>query len=392
MIHEFRLPDIGEGLSEAELLEWLVKVGDPINEGDDVALISTDKVNVDLPSPSAGVVVELPWNVGDIIPVGDVLMRIGDSEEDSPEAQTEKSQVATEPVMTQSASSPIRGTAQAVKAAPALRRYAKEQGVDLALVTATGDRGQILRADIDALVEQQSTTAVSNGMEAERFKLSGARLTAAKRLAESSRTLATTTQSFEVFADAIIAETQRLADECAEDGPKITPLPVIAKCLANTLSKHGKFNATIEKSGDELLMHSQVNMGFAVDTDAGLMVPVVHDVNSKDTISLAVEIAVIAERARANVLKLEDVRGATFTISSSGGLERAKLVSTTPVVNLPNVATLWVSRITDRPRVVSGKLEAGPVMACTLSFDHRFIHGAEGTAFINDFDDALQQA
>lgn len=391
MIHEFRLPDIGEGLSEAELLEWLVKVGDSINEGDDVALISTDKVNVDLPSPRAGVVVELPWDVGDIIPVGEVLMRIGDSDEDSAGIETTTSEAAAAPVATPPGSAPTRDVAGGVKAAPALRRYAKEQGVDLSLVTATGAGGQILRADVDAFVEQQSATADSGGMEAERFKLSGARLAAAKRLAESSRTLATTTQSFEVFADAITAETSRLAGECGEDGPRITPLPVIAQCVAKTLVEHRKFNATIDPSGDELLMHDRVNLGFAVDTDAGLMVPVIRDVNAKDTIALAAEIAEMAERARADALRLEDVRGATFTLSSTGGLERATMVATTPVINLPNVATLWVSRITDRPRVVAGKLEAGPVMACTLSFDHRFIDGAEGTAFINDLDDAFQQ-
>jgi pyruvate/2-oxoglutarate dehydrogenase complex dihydrolipoamide acyltransferase (E2) component len=121
------------------------------------------------------------------------------------------------------------------------------------------------------------------------------------------------------------------------------------------------------------------------------MVPVVNDVNAKDTMSLAAEMSDIAQRARADALKLDDVRGATFTLSSTGGLERTTMVATTPVINLPNVAMLWVSRITDRPRVVSGKLEAGPVMACTLSFDHRFIDGAEGTAFINDLDDAFRQ-
>ncbi len=390
MIHEFRLPDIGEGLSEAELLEWLVKVGDRINEGEDVALISTDKVNVDLPSPCGGIILELPWNIGDIIPVGEVLMRIGDSGESPVETETAQ----TGPAMVKASSDPVpaRGLSRSIKAAPALRRYAKERGVDLELVSATGPDGQLLRADVDAFLLQQMTGAKSAAMEVERFKLSGARLAAAKRLVESSRTLATATQSFEVVADAIIAETRRLAGECGEDGPRITPLPVIAKCLAKALSSHRKFNATIEESGDGLLMHRQVNLGFAVDTQAGLIVPVVRDINNKDTISLATEMLEIAERARADALKLPDIRGATFTISSTGGLERATMVATTPVINLPNVATLWVSRITDRPRAVAGRVEAGPLMACTLSFDHRFIDGAEGTAFINDLDDAFSNA
>lgn len=377
MIHDFKLPDIGEGLSEAELLKWLVEVGDTINEGDDVATISTDKVNVDLPSPRSGVVAELPWSVGDIIPVGDVLMRIEDA--GAPGQESRASKPDATPARTVSA--PVREQAQNVKAAPALRRYAKEQGVDLALVTATGPNGQLLQADVDAFLQQESGDGT-----VERFRLSGARLAAAKRLAESNRTLATATQTFEVFADRILAAASRLTDE---SGAKITPLPVIAKCVADVLAGHARLNSTIDESGEELLLYESVNLGIAVDTPAGLMVPVVRDVSSKDTVALAAEILEIAERARADALTLEDVRGATFTISSTGGLERATMIATTPVINLPNIATLWVSRITDRPRVVSGKLEAGPVMACTLSFDHRYIDGAEGTALINDLHDAF---
>jgi pyruvate/2-oxoglutarate dehydrogenase complex dihydrolipoamide acyltransferase (E2) component len=384
-MYEFRLPDIGEGLSEAELLEWLVKVGDPVKEGEEVALISTDKVNVDLPSPRSGIIAELPWEVGDVIPVGEVFMRIADTNE---KVVVPKSKSAESDPPPKTAAAPPREAASRAKAAPALRRYAREQGVDLSLVTPSAEDGRLLRADIDAYLEK-----TSSGSEAvvEKFKLSGARLVAAKRLAESSRTLATTTQTFEVNADAIVTETRRLSDAQSNGNQKITPLPVIAKCVAETLAKHPKFNANIVEADNALEIHSAVNLGFAVDTDAGLMVPVVNDVNAKESLALAAEISDIARRARANELKLDDIRGSTFTLSSTGGLERATMVATTPVINLPNVAMLWVSRITDRPRVVSGKLEAGPVMACTLCFDHRFIDGAEGTAFINDLTDVFGQ-
>jgi pyruvate/2-oxoglutarate dehydrogenase complex dihydrolipoamide acyltransferase (E2) component len=387
-MYEFRLPDIGEGLNEAELLQWLVKVGDQIKEGDDVALISTEKVNVDLPSPRSGIVAELPWEVGDVIPVGDVFMRIGDTNENSAEPTAEPTKITAE---SSSVTAPASNTAARMIAAPALRRYAREQGVDLALVTPSTPDGRLLRADIDAYLQQQPGEPEPGETATEKFKLSGTRLAAARRLSESSRTLATTTQSFEVHADAIIAETQRLSENRGQDSPRITPLPVIAKCIAKTLSRHKKFNASIDELDNALRMHGQVNLGFAVDTDAGLIVAVVNNVNEKDTLSLAAEIADIAQRARANSLKLDDIHGATFTLSSTGGLERTTMVATTPVINLPNVAMLWVSRITDRPRVVAGKLEAGPVMACTLSFDHRFIDGAEGTAFINDLNDVFRQ-
>lgn len=389
-MYEFTLPDIGEGLHEAELLKWYVKVGDPIKEGDDIALISTEKVNVDLPSPKSGVIVELPWEVGDVIPVGDVFMRINDAGENSAEP-------TTEPVETEAASSPaaaavpVHGKAPRMKAAPALRRYAKEHGVDLTLVTPSTNDGLLLRADIDAYLQRNTDNSDPGDAPTETFRLSGARLAAAKRIAESSRTLATTTQTFEVNADAIVAETQRLSEERDRERLRISPLPVIAKCVAKALTLHGKFNASIDESDNALRIHTQINLGFAVDTDAGLIVPVVNDVNNKDTLALAAEISDIAQRARADSLKLEDIRGSTFTLSSTGGLERATMVATTPVINLPNVAMLWVSRITDRPRVVDGNLEAGPVMACTLTFDHRFIDGAEGTAFINDLNDVFRQ-
>ncbi len=385
-MYEFRLPDIGEGLSEAELLEWLVKIGDPVKEGDEVASISTDKVNVDLPSPKSGVIAELPWDVGDIIPVGDVFLRIADTNESAVEPETDSAKTDSPPRSPSAApaSEPVSRT----KAAPALRRYAKEQGVDLSLVTPSAPDGRLLRADIDAYLEHSATKSEA---VSEKFKLYGARLAAAKRLAESSRTLATTTQTFQLHADALVAETRRLSDARADDSLRITPLPLIAKCVAETLARHPKFNANIDESDNALEMHRQVNLGFAVDTDGGLMVPVVKDVNAKDTLALAAEISDLARRARADELRLDDIRGATFTLSSTGGLERATMVATTPVINLPNVAILWVSRITDRPRVVSGKLEAGPVMACTLCFDHRFIDGAEGTAFINDLADVFGQ-
>ena len=175
-MYEFKLPDIGEGLAEAELLEWLVNVGDEIKEGDDVALISTDKVNVDLPSPKSGVVADLPWEVGDVIPVGEVFMRIADPNE-SPAATPDQEQ------------------APRIKAAPALRRYAKEQEVDLSQVAPAAPDGQLVRADIDAYLQRQPTESASDDAFTEKFKLSGARLAAAKRLAESSRTLAYTTHT-----------------------------------------------------------------------------------------------------------------------------------------------------------------------------------------------------
>ncbi|MDX1554439.1 MAG: dihydrolipoamide acetyltransferase family protein [Xanthomonadales bacterium] len=376
-MYEFKLPDIGEGLHEAELLEWDVQVGDSVNEGDSLAQISTDKVNVELPSPCAGVIAELPWKPGDIIPVGEVLARIDDGKARSstPEAETRREHAATGPANQ-------RGERRRIKAAPAVRRYAAEKGVDLTQVSPTGPGGAVTTADVDAAVGGGVQTGVS------RVKLSGPRLAAARRLEQSWRTLATTAMAFEVDADAINAECERL--EKADDSVRITPLAVIAAQVCATLARHPEFNAVIDEGARALDLHDAVHLGIAVDSEEGLLVPVIRDAGKMAPQELASAIAERAEQARAGKLGVEDYQGSTFTISSTGSLEEATIIATTPVINFPNVATLWVSRIRERPRVVDGQLEVGPMLNCTLAFDHRFLHGADATRFINDLDKMLR--
>jgi pyruvate dehydrogenase E2 component (dihydrolipoamide acetyltransferase) len=394
-MYEFTLPDIGEGLSEAELLEWIVRVGDRVREGDDVAMISTDKVNVDLTSPATGVVSELMGEPGDVIRVGTLIMRIEDgSAGESGTGAVEAAQLAggnTGPAGKQAGSRPA-GTARAdapVKAAPIVRRYAAEQGVDITRIIGNGPGGQVLRADIDAF-----TTAAESASEepwkGQRMKLSGPRLAAAKRLAQAHRTQATTTIAFEIKADALLASLQRESEEAAQKAIKLTPTALVAKGLAAALAKHPHFNAIIREEDMELLMDDRVNLGLAVDSGEGLVVPVIRGLERMSVLDIAAEIERVAGVARGGVLALEDVRNSTFTLSSTGSLEQATITATTPIINYPNVATLWVSRISDRPRVVNGELGAGPMMACSLSFDHRYLHGADGIAFINTLAEALE--
>ncbi len=386
-MYEFKLPDIGEGLHEAELLEWDVKVGDTVAEGDAVAQISTDKVNVELPSPCAGVVLELPWNSGDVIEVGQVLMRIDDGQAEASDTVAEKA-----PAEEAQRAHPIeQDSPRRVKAGPAVRRYAAEKNVDLSLVEPSGDSGQTVAQDIDDYLAR-STDSIPGGETGGpvHVKLSGPRLAAARKLEESSRTLATTTISFDVVADALMAEFVNVRKEAELQSVKLTPLALIAKCVCHALKEHPHFNANIDEEDRALDVYEAKHLGTAVDTPDGLMVPVIPDVGDKSVIQLARDIAAIAERARSGSLSVTELKGSTFTISSTGGLERATLTSTAPVINLPNVATLWLSRITDRPRVIDGVLSAGPMMACSLSFDHRFLHGADGTAFINTLDDIFR--
>ena len=380
MIYDFRLPDIGEGFSEGELLDWSVAAGDAVEESQEIASISTDKVTVELPSPCSGVVKELLWQPGDVVPVGEVLMRFELPEGAAPPQDAHAHQSAKDAPSAEAR--PAQKPAAKIKAAPAIRRQAKELGIDLGLVTGSGPDGQILAADLEAHVTQAGASA---GTE----KLSAARRAAAERLTTSARNQVTTTLSFDVFADGVLEACESLKDEAEALGVRLTPLPVIAERVAAALKAHPRFNATVVEDELALQLCERVDLGIAVDTDVGLVVPVVRDAGRLSTLELARAIAEAADKARAGTLGPGDVANSSFTLSSTGGLETATMTSAAPIINYPNVATLWVSRITTRPRVRDGKLEAGPMMACSLSFDHRFLHGADGLAFINALDESL---
>ncbi len=389
-MYEFKLPDIGEGITEAQLMDWSVALGDRVEEGTEIATISTDKVDVELPSPRAGTIVELRWRPGDTIAVGEVLVRIDDGVEEAVEAAVEAAGAAApaaRKVAAREAAIGAPATARVV-AAPSVRRLAKERGVELGTLAGSGGDGRILMRDVEAAIAAGEGTGAEQArpgeLAARRQALPPARAVAAERLAYSVHTLATSTMSFEAAADGLRALTEKLAADAERRGVKLTPLALLAKCTAAALAEHPRFNATIDEESGELLLHAGVDLGIAVAAPAGLVVPVVRGVERRSLFEVALAVADVAERARKGRLEVADVRGGTFTLSSTGGLERAAILSTRPIVNPPQTAILWVSRIAERPRVKDGKLGAGPMLSCSLSFDHRYIDGAEATLFIND--------
>ncbi len=375
MKFEFRLPDVGEGLHEAELIEWTVKVGDRVAEGDEVASISTDKVNVELAAPYAGWITELCWKPGDIITVGEVLLRMeleGRAKEEKRQAPGTSAQSDDTAI----ASRPRRSASAKIKASPKVRREAARRNIGLKDLTPSGNHGQILMRDLERTTAHQSEAET----EEDWFRLRGARLAAAERLETSSRTLATSGMTFKAHADAIL-------ERAGEAG--VTPLAVIACCVAVALAANRRFNASVVEEEMALRLSRTIDLGIAVDTDQGLFVPVIRNFDDLDFPEAAKAIESAAEKARAGCLAAADLKGASFTLSSTGGLEKALIVGTAPVINYPNAAILWVSRITDQPCVLNGALELGPVMHCTLSFDHRFLHGADALKFINDLNSAF---
>ncbi len=390
---EFRLPDIGEGISEALLISWTVAEGDQVAEDDEIATISTDKVDVELPAPRSGKVVELLWKPGDTIPVGEILVRIDDGNGSVGAEPTVKSKKKTKqeakPAATTEANSspPVSDETSPIIAAPATRKLAAEMGIDLEAVTGTGQDGRILKRDLEAFAGQpvsRPARPAAEGPEVVREGLSGPRMAAFERLSQSVHTLAHSTMSFEVRADGIQDLLAKLAPAAEAEGVRLTHAALFAVCASRALLKHPRFNATIDEENRELLLHRDVHMSIAVASDNGLLVPVVRNMNALSLFSASRAVTDVAVRGRDARLTPGDMQGGTFTLSNTGNLERATLLSTRPIINPPQTATLWMSRINDRPRAVEGELSVGPMLACSLSFDHRFIDGADGTLFIND--------
>lgn len=397
-MRDFLLPDVGEGLAEAELLGWLVQVGDEVAEGQPIAEVSTDKVNVEIPAPCDGVVRELPWQVEDTIPVGAVLARIEPANSDAPTpaddpAPLEPPSAAAHRDRPEGSSAPaVEQQPVAVRrvvAAPSTRRLAHERGIDLTTVQGSGPAGRILRADLDRAVDPSTQTPVAcpvggppGRQRWEEVALRGVRLTSAKRLEHSARTYATATSTFTVHGDGLLRLREALRSDVAEE--QVGTLALMLKAVAAALTRNPRFNARVDEERRTLLMGSDVDLAVAVATDNGLTVPVLRAVQERTARRIHAEVRELSDRAHAQRLTPAEMEGATFTVSSTGALERARVVSTTPIINPPQVATLWLSRIAEAPRVVDGRLEAGPLLTGSISFDHRFIDGAEVTAMIND--------
>ncbi len=390
MATEFKLPDIGEGISEAALIEWHVEVGDEVSEGQAVADISTDKVDVELPAPVSGTVLERRCAPGEVIAVGTVMLVIaapGDAVDasEAPESPAPPARAAEPAPAKRSAPAPAAAKADKgagrVIASPLARRVAAEHDVDVERLVGTGPGGRIRRED----VERAIAPSAAEHDEVRREPLDRVRAVMAQRMAESASATATSTTTFAVDATRLRELLDRLRPDAADLGLKLTPLAIIAACTVAALRRHERFNATVDEPSGDLLLHRAVNLGVAAATDRGLVVPVVRGADRLPLFTLAQRLRDLAERAREGRLQPSDVHGGSFTVSSTGALERASILSTQPIINLPQTATLWCSRIELRPWVVDEQLVPCPLLTCSLSFDHRYLDGAEATAFINEF-------
>lgn len=395
-MRKFILPDVGEGLHEAELVEWLVVVGDHVTEGTIVAVVNTEKVTVELPSPVTGVVQQLHWQAGDTMHVGDPLISFDGGPDEEPDHASAPAPVDS-PAGADSGPPKIDLSAALGRAiaAPSTRKFAVEQGIDLSKIQGTGPAGRILRQDVEGAagtnappaLDDQPNTVVGGG-DVVREKLTGARAKMWQHMTDSSSARATTTTTFTVRMEAVEA---LLADVRGTAERQIGVLGIAAQCVVRALGRHRRFNAVVDPETEELLVHSAVHLGVAVAAPSGLLVPVIRDADQKRLSTLNDAIHDVAHRARAGELAATELRGGTFTISSTGGLERGRVTSTQPIINLPQVALLWMSRTRDECVIDDGQVRPGRVMSCSLSFDHRHLDGAEATHFINDLTESLER-
>jgi pyruvate/2-oxoglutarate dehydrogenase complex dihydrolipoamide acyltransferase (E2) component len=373
--YEFKLPDLGEGLTEGEIARWLVQEGQEVAEDDPLVEIQTDKTTVEIPSPAAGKVARILVDEGAVVPVGTVLVVIGDTDGHAGEAgmasdrhrerrlsaapAAGKEQPRAEPVTQQEA--PERAPDRSrVRATPLVRKVAQELGVDLAALEGTGPQGRITEDDVRraALSGGQAPGPVPEGR---REPLRGVRRLIAEHMTRAHREVPPVTW----------------VEECDFGNVDLKLLvPTLLRAAAASLKEFPEVNARLE--GDHILYLERYDLGVAVQTDQGLVVPVVRDCDSRSLEDLAADVQRLADAARAGTLAPEELRGSTFTITSAGKL--AGLFQT-PIVNHPEVGILSVGRIADRPVVRDGEVTVRPVGYVAITFDHRVVDGARAAEF-----------
>jgi pyruvate dehydrogenase E2 component (dihydrolipoamide acetyltransferase) len=397
MAKQFRFPDVGEGITEGEIVRWLVKEGDEIKADQAIAEIETDKAIVEIPSPYAGTVLKLHFKEKDIVKVGAVLITVGEKGEAVSEAAPAPTVQPAEMAVAAAAARPAGAEAGEPLATPKIRKLAQELGVSLQSVQGTGPQGRITEDDVRAAKERPAQAPARPAIKVktkfdfygsiERLPLRGVRRATAKRMAESVSKAAHVTHFDEVDATALGKVREQMKPESAAKNIKLTYLPFIVKALIAALKLHPLLNASLDDQEEEIIIKKYYSIGIAVDIPDGLIVPVVKAADQKSVFDLAGEIQNLAESARARSLDLADLKGGTFSITNVGmiGGEAA-----TPIINYPEVAILATMKITDRVRAENGRVTIKKTLPLCLSFDHRVIDGAEAARFMNDLKKTIE--
>ncbi|MGR9425126.1 dihydrolipoamide acetyltransferase family protein [Rhizobium leguminosarum] len=388
-----KMPDVGEGVAEAEIVEWHVRTGDPVREDMVIAAVMTDKATVEIPSPVNGIVIWLAGEVGDRIAVKAPLVRIetaGDVGEaqpmqisQTPIAETPRAEMAR-PAPAAPAPAAVPVPAEKPLAAPSVRLFARESGVDLRQVQGTGPAGRILREDIEQfLTPGTAPAAVKNGFAkktaTEEIKLTGLRRRIAEKMVLSASRIPHITYVEEVDMSALEELRTTMNGDRKPDHPKLTVLPFLMRALVKAISEQPDVNATFDDDAGIITRYGAVHIGIATQTPAGLTVPVVRHAEARSIWDCATEISRLAEAARSGTATRDELSGSTITISSLGAL--GGIVST-PIINHPEVAIVGVNKIATRPVWDGTQFVPRKMMNLSSSFDHRIIDGWDAANFV----------
>ncbi|MCZ0703968.1 pyruvate dehydrogenase E2 component (dihydrolipoamide acetyltransferase) [Natronobacillus azotifigens] len=412
-VFEFKLPDIGEGIHEGEIVKWFVKAGDELKEDDVLCEVQNDKAVVEIPSPVEGTVKEVHFEEGSVATVGQTIVSIyaegyaseektdSTSDKEATEAKTSKSEEKEE----QSSSS------QRVIAMPSVRKYARDNNVKIGNVKGSGKSGRVLKEDIDAYLngDQESSTATESSASSEaktiisetkqesksaakqtssptgdlpetREKMSGIRKSIANAMVNSKHKAPHVTLHDEIDVTELVAHRKKFKPVAAEKDIKLTYLPYVVKALVSALKEFPIINASIDDETDEIVYKHYYNVGIAADTDKGLLVPVVKDADKKSIFAISKEINQLAKKAQEGKLSPDEMKGASCTITNIGSAGGQWF---TPVINYPEAAILGIGRIAEKPVVKDGEIVVAPVLALSLSFDHRIVDGATAQYALN---------
>ncbi|MEO3475372.1 dihydrolipoamide acetyltransferase family protein [Roseomonas sp. CAU 1739] len=402
-----KLPDIGEGVAEAELIGWHVKVGDIVREDQPLAEVMTDKATVEIPSPVAGTVIALGGEVGSMLAVGAELIRLdvqGESDDTAPALATRPApplaavaQPATLPAPRPMAPAarlvgPPRAPGEKPIASPAVRKRARDAGVDLRQLRGSGPAGRILHEDVDDYLRDGGPATALGGRVAnthvEEFRVVGLRRRIAERMAEATRRIAHFSYVEEVDLTALEELRSTLnAGVAGRSRVKLTLLPFLMQAIVKAVADFPQMNALYDDEAEVIRRHGGVHIGIATQTPSGLMVPVVRHAEVRDLWDCAAEVKRLAEAARGGLATREELSGSTITITSLGAL--GGIVST-PVINRPEVAIIGVNKLAVRPVWRDGGVVPRMMMNLSSSFDHRVIDGYDAAAFIQQIKALLE--
>lgn len=408
MAIEFKLPDVGEGLHEAELIKWLVNEGDQVTEDQPIMEVQTDKATVEITSPVNAKVGKLLGKPGEILKIHSVVVIFDDGTGAAPTVSAPAAEAPAPAAAPQAAAAaaPMATVASGrALAAPATRRLARQLGIDINQVPGTGPAGRVTADDVRTFAQggpkaaapaaaepavvapaqavapaQPAAAAPAPGGLEERIPLKGIRKVISERMVQSKHTAPHVTSVDEVDMTELAAFREKAKELAARKGLRLSFMPFFVKAITAALKEFPYLNAQIDDANQEIVLKKQYHIGFALDTEAGLLVPVIRDADKKSVFQIAAEMADLIERGKAGKLAPDELRGSTFTISNQGSIGGLFF---TPVINYPEVAILGIGATQERPVVRNGEIAVRKMAYLALSFDHRLIDGALATRFTN---------